>query len=367
MAKKQKHEDHENLERWLVSYGDFITLLFATFVVLYALSQVDISEFTKLEESLKQAFNAPSIIEGAETIMPDSGMSILDSSSADSVIAPLMLEYISQKYEETAFDEIEKSIESMKKEGDLEGVDAKITDRGLLITFSEDMLFSSATATLTDKAIKALDAIGVLISEKFALHYVRVEGHTDNLPIQSYVYPSNWELSSARASSIIRYFLERFKFMPSLFTAIGYADTRPLVDNSTPENRNKNRRVEILVMKNQYKKMELPSQGILSKSKKEQEKFQSERISAINNVKMISKASQNLEARKKEEAKLENSKSKILKVPFENLKTRKEKSISVKNKTIYEQATNHEDDWLKIPSSKEFDKVMDKKFDVIGQ
>ena len=97
MAKKKLPEEHENLERWLVSYGDFITLLFATFVVLYALSQIDITEFAKLEDSIKKAFNAPSLIEGSDAILDENGHSILDASSADAIIPPLMLEYISQK------------------------------------------------------------------------------------------------------------------------------------------------------------------------------------------------------------------------------------------------------------------------------
>ena len=180
MAKKKLPEDHENLERWLVSYGDFITLLFATFVVLYALSQIDITEFSKLEDSIKKAFNAPSLIEGSDAILDENGNSILDASSADAAIPPLMLEYISQKYEQKSFEEIKDAIDELTENGDLEGVNAQITDKGLLITFKDDFLFYSASATLTDKAMKTLDDIGVLIGEKFALHYIRVEGHTDN-------------------------------------------------------------------------------------------------------------------------------------------------------------------------------------------
>jgi Flagellar motor protein len=88
MAKKQKHPEHENLERWLISYADFITLLFATFVVLYALSQVDIKDFKALEDSIRQAFSAPSVMQGAEGLMQNSSDSLLDSSQADSMITP---------------------------------------------------------------------------------------------------------------------------------------------------------------------------------------------------------------------------------------------------------------------------------------
>ena len=97
MAKKKKPEEHENLERWLVSYADFMTLLFATFVVLYALSQINVNEFKKVEESLKKAFSVQSILDGGSGVM-SSGESVLDASAANSMIDSLMMEYISNKF-----------------------------------------------------------------------------------------------------------------------------------------------------------------------------------------------------------------------------------------------------------------------------
>ena len=105
MAKKHKHPEHENLERWLVSYADFITLLFATFVVLYALAQVDATDFAKLEDSLKHAFSQNSLFEGQENVLSGSD-SIFDQQQANSFIPSLMVEYISPKYEEDSFKEI---------------------------------------------------------------------------------------------------------------------------------------------------------------------------------------------------------------------------------------------------------------------
>ena len=115
MARKKKHEEHENLERWLVSYADFMTLLFATFVVLYALAQIDMKEFEKLEESIKAAFNN-SPIAGGQAMMDSIGMNIIDqngTSQNDSVIPPLM-EYLSQKYEKNSMEEIQKALERKK-------------------------------------------------------------------------------------------------------------------------------------------------------------------------------------------------------------------------------------------------------------
>ena len=225
--KKHKHEEHENLERWLVSYGDFITLLFATFVVLYALAQVDATDFAKLEESLKHAFSQNTLFEGQQAIM-DGSDSLFDQQQANSFIPSLMVEYISPKYEDDSFKEIDSEIKELTQMGELDGISSKITDKGLLLTFDEKYLFAPASAYLDRSAKKLLDKVGVLICKKFVLHHMIVEGHTDSLAMKSTQYPSNWELSGARACSVVRYLIDRFKFSPSLFSAVGYADTRPL-------------------------------------------------------------------------------------------------------------------------------------------
>lgn len=292
MAKKKKHPEHENLERWLISYADFITLLFATFVVLYALSQVDISDFKKLEESIKQAFSAPSIMQGADSIMQDKNQEIFDKSEGETLITPLMMEYMSQKYEEQSFDDIQKRIDSMSKAGELEGVEAIMTDRGLLIRFNDNYLFKAGSATLTQQAKQKLDKVGAVVGKKFFLHNIRVEGHTDSQKIVSMVFPSNWELSSARSCSIIRYLIERFSFMPGLFSAVGFADTRPIASNSTPQGQFKNRRVELLILKNQFKNMESPQNDIMKMNKKEQEALQKRRMETINTINVITNISQ---------------------------------------------------------------------------
>ena len=378
MAKKKKEEAHENLERWLVSYGDFITLLFATFVVLYALSQIDLTEFATLEESIKKAFNAPSILEGSDSILDSKGASILEASAADSTIAPLMLEYISQKYEEQSFEDIKETLEQMTKNGDMEGVDAQITDKGLLITMKNDLLFYSGSATLTDKALKTLDNVGVLIGEKFALHNIRVEGHTDNQPINTFLFPSNWELSGARSSSIIRYLITRFKFMPNLFTAVGYGDTRPIVDNKTVENRAKNRRVEILVLKNKFKGFEHATSSVMKQPKKEQEAFQAERMATIQRIKNGSKAFENLQTTNVEEEVTQIEASSINNNSKETVaeENDRKKSLSIKNKSLYEQTSNvtkksekYDDEaWIKdAKHDKILQKDINRQFDMVGQ
>ena len=251
MAKKHKHPEHENLERWLVSYADFITLLFATFVVLYALAQTDIADFTKLEESLKHAFSQNSMFDGQENVL-DGSESIFDQQQGNSFIPSLMLEYISPKYEEDSFKEIAENIKELTEIGELEGITTKITEKGLLITFDDKYLFAPGSAYIDASAKKLLDKVGVLICKKFVLHSMLVEGHTDSLAMSSKQFPSNWELSGARACSVVRYLIDRFKFAPSLFSAVGYADTRPLETSISPKDP-ANRRVEILILKNKYK------------------------------------------------------------------------------------------------------------------
>jgi len=294
MAKKKKHPEHENLERWLISYADFITLLFATFVVLYALSQVDIKDFKALEDSLREAFAAPSVMQGADGMMQNTSDSLFDTSQADSMVTPLMMEYLSQRYEEESMQDIKKTIDEKVKSGELEGIEAYKSERGLVIRFNDDYLFKSGSADLTPLAQQKLDKVGAIIAKKFILHNMRVEGHTDNQPIHSVVFPSNWELSAARASSLIRYFISRFKFMPSLFTAVGFSDTRPIADNADLKTRAKNRRVEILILKNKFKSQESGVDVITKMSKEDQERMQLNRISTINRIESISEAAKKL-------------------------------------------------------------------------
>lgn len=294
MARKKKHEEHENLERWLISYADFITLLFATFVVLYALSQVDIKDFKSLEDSIRQAFSAPSITQGSAGLMNEQSDTIFDKQQADSLISPLMMEYLSQKYENQSIDQIEQQITEMQKSGDLEGVDAVKTDRGLVIRFSSDYLFKSGSATITPGAKLKLDIVGMIIAKKFILHQIRVEGHTDNQAINSPYFPSNWELSSARSSAVIRYYISRFGFMPSLFTAIGYAETRPISENKTESGRTKNRRVDVVILKNKFKSQENPQNDITKMSKDDQEKMMNTRMVTINKIESMTDAARKL-------------------------------------------------------------------------
>ncbi len=186
--------------------------------------------------------------------------------------------------------DIEKTIEDQVKSGDIEGVEAIETDRGLLLRFKDDLLFKQGSAVLTPKDKTKLDKVGVIIAKKFILHNMRVEGHTDNQSINSAMFPSNWELSSARASAIIRYLISRLNFMPSLFTAVGFADTRLVANNASPAGKAKNRRVELLILKNKFSSEEKSQNDILKMSKEDQDKMQTIRMKNISQIENIDKS-----------------------------------------------------------------------------
>lgn len=198
-----------------------------------------------------------------------------------------MLEYMSQKYEQSSYEEIKEDIEKLKQDG----VSAEIDEKGLVIRFSEHALqFESGTAELTQKSKETLATVANIIKQKFSIHYIQVEGHTDSNPVTNKIkYPSNWELSAARASSVVRFLIHNSGFNPKLFSAVGYADTVPIASNSTPQNRAKNRRVEIVVLKNKLKTLsDKNMQEILKEAKvlqkKEQLKKRTQPSEAIENL-----------------------------------------------------------------------------------
>lgn len=270
MAKKKHAEEHENLERWLVSYADFMTLLFATFVVLYALAQTDVNSYKGLEESLRKAFTQ-NIFDNQSNIM-DGKDSILDGQQG--ATNPLMLEYMSQKYEQTSYDEIKKDVDNMKQEG----LSAEVNDRGLVIRLNEHALqFLPGSADINPKYYDTLSKVAKIIKQKFTIHIIEVEGHSDSDAVSSNRYPSNWELSSARASSVIRYLINNHDFNKNIFIATGLADTVPLFANTTPANKAKNRRVEIVIRKNKHKNLSKKNmEQILKEAKLAQKKKENE-------------------------------------------------------------------------------------------
>jgi chemotaxis protein MotB len=288
MARKKHAEEHVNLERYLISYADFITLLFATFVVLYALSQIDLARFKDLKISLAKAFSAsPTIMEGDAGVMDKQGSSAMDNGGQaenQNIVPPILDSPYAQK-ENNDFQDALKSINKVEgetaggkdkgagKSGKDTGVKAEVTERGLVIKMLGNIMFEPATAQIKKESYKALNEVGILIKTKFINHLIRVEGHTDSQPITSSAYPSNWELSSARASAIVRYLITKHKIPADRFSALGYADSRPVALNFSEAGRKANRRVEIVILRNNSLKTENLSQEFKDDLKNEIDKF----------------------------------------------------------------------------------------------
>jgi len=233
MAKK-KHEEHENHERWLVSYADFITLLFAFFVVMYSISSVNEGKFRSVSDSIKAALNP--IVSPASTSMP---FTIGQNKAVK--IDPTI-----ESVKEPAMRRLRQIIRSLKEETHIEVITLKeLTNGDIVLTLPDTVLFRSGESTLRPEAHPFIQAISDVLIELD--RHVRVEGHTDNVPITTVQFPSNWELSATRAVTVVRAFLEQYGVPADHLTAVGHADSRPLTDNLTPENRAKNRRVEIVV------------------------------------------------------------------------------------------------------------------------
>ena len=274
MARKKHAEEHVNLERWLISYADFITLLFATFVVLYALSQIDLAKFKDLKISLAKAFSSsPTILQGDPGMLNKSNK-VMDSGGQqdNQNLIPPILDAPYAKQEESNFEEAMKSLDSQNL-NETNGIKTEVTEKGLVIKLLGGIVFESSTATIKKDFYKQLGKIGIILKNKFPNHLIRVEGHTDNLPINSPVYPSNWELSSARSASIIRYMMKNFGISKDRFSALGYADSRPAASNNTEAGRKENRRVEIIILRNNLLKTETVSKEFKQDLKKEIDKF----------------------------------------------------------------------------------------------
>lgn len=243
MQKRRKEEEHENHERWLVSYADFITLLFAFFVVMYAISSVNEGKYRVLSDSIAAAFrHIPGSSVGA--------MVEINPAAPVPVMIPLKKPRVTNLKTDPQREKNRELLRSKAKEITealaplVEQGQVRITEGALGITveINASVLFDSGEARLQPAAATALTAVArILATTDFP---ITVEGHTDNVPINSLLYPSNWELSGARAASVVRLFIDN-GVDPSRLTAVGYADQRPVADNATPEGRQRNRRVAI--------------------------------------------------------------------------------------------------------------------------
>lgn len=241
MARKKYEEEHENHERWLVSYADFITLLFAFFVVMYAISSVNEGKYRVLANALGAAFGTGAVV----TVPP------LPAEQQQSI--PLRKQAAAHKQQLEALRkekealtsiawQIQQALAPLVNRGI---VRVTQTSRGVKVEINASILFAPGDATLTGESGDALRAIARILKDD--THALQVEGHTDNLPISNTIFPSNWELSSVRASSVVRLFAEQ-GIAAHRLTAVGHGSNFPAGLNETADGRQRNRRVEVLIL-----------------------------------------------------------------------------------------------------------------------
>ena len=249
MARRKSitHES-ENTDRWMVSYADFVTLLFAFFVVMYAISSINEGKYRVLSDTMTEAFKvAP---KSPEPIQMGKESKIISSQKqSNKIIEPIKPLRILPKSERTYEKEMKQIAETVSN------AVQPLIDKGLIkvtqdklwveIEMNTSILFSSADSELEEEAYPALKALaGVL---KTLPNSIDVEGHTDNVPINNELFPSNWELSAARAASVVHLFT-RYGVDPHRLSSIGYAEFRPISNNATEEGRLRNRRVKVVIL-----------------------------------------------------------------------------------------------------------------------
>ena len=244
---RKKHPEHVNHERWLVSYADFITLLFAFFVVLFASSQTDKKKQIKLAEAMRSAFTPLGTFDAhskTPSLTDTNAASITDATPA--AIAPLLPSTSTESLEETR-DRLTRLLAKEVAAGHIPpgSVTMRITPDGLVISLHEIGFFSSGSAEVRAEAVAML----TILANTLPSGSLRVEGHTDNIPIHTTQFASNWELSTARSTAIARLLLERGAVNPVNLSAAGYAEFHPIVSNATEEGRMQNRRVDIILLR----------------------------------------------------------------------------------------------------------------------
>jgi chemotaxis protein MotB len=232
---KHKHEEHENHERWLVSYADFITLLFAFFVVMYSISAVNEGKFRTVSESIKAALRPIAN-------QPTSTMAFNLGQSRPSLSQPA----IPTSKRET-IRHLREMVKAMHTGPQFAVIHLAEKENGdIVITIPDQLLFNSGEAAIRQEALPFLKGLAGAMLELD--RHVRIEGHTDNVPIRTAQFPSNWELSAARAVIVVRVLSELYGVPTGHLAAVGHADTRPLTRNLTLEERAKNRRVEVIIL-----------------------------------------------------------------------------------------------------------------------
>ena len=251
MARKRQHPEHENHERWLVSYADFITLMFAFFVVMFASSQTDKARAQRVSDSVKDALNKGGVTSAVHEIL---GGTVDEKGKGNAQMkGPGGSQKVSAQPAVLA--ELLPSMQYLNKELQAEINDGKIEmhlePRGLVLSLRQAAFFPSGEDTIDPKTYPIVEKIAQTI--RALPNSVRLEGHTDSVPIHTARFHSNWELSAARSIGMMELLSERFEIPRQRMAIAGYADTAPVDSNDTPEGRAHNRRVDVVILNQQVK------------------------------------------------------------------------------------------------------------------
>ena len=244
MPRRQRPPETNHRERWLVSYADILTLLFAFFTMLYAISATDVVKAERLSRSLRESFGEDLL---EVPVQPSDEPTILDGEIPQPQLEDQAGAEAARTADQKRLDILGTRVEELTQgEKEVPGISVRRTEEGLVISLAESVLFDRGGADLADPAKGALaDVAGLL---KGVPNHVRVEGHTDDSPVRGAQQESNWALSAARAVAII-HVLTSEGIAPLRLSASGFADQRPLMSNETPEGRRANRRVDLVVLR----------------------------------------------------------------------------------------------------------------------
>ncbi|MDP9431327.1 MAG: flagellar motor protein MotB [Actinomycetota bacterium] len=259
MGKHKKHEEeeHVNHERWLVSYADMMTLLMVLFIVLFAISQVDKKKFAQFQSGLPKSSGNQELpiagssgaIDGSDSAKPikmfPDEQSLIEMQK---IMAAAQAQQAAAQQEDASLRKAQRDIAGeLARKGLQQQVSFRLEGRGLIVTIVTDaVLFQSGAAELAPRGRQVLDAVALSIRR--VPNHVAVEGHTDSQPVRSGRFGSNWELSTARSTSVLRYLVEQRGAPATRMAAAGYADQRPIASNATAAGRAKNRRVEVVLL-----------------------------------------------------------------------------------------------------------------------
>lgn len=242
MARKKKHEEHVNHERWLVSYADFITLLFAFFTTLYAISTVDQKKVGKLQYSMMTAFQVEFF--PSKSGVAGQGSTSVVSPAFEPTALPRGFAKTKGKGNGNGFSSLAVKLEKLTESKQLKDrITVRTGPRGLVISLSEAGFFGSGESSVNGEAKAALLAVGEVLQSESEHIEVTIEGHTDDVPMRN---NSNWALSAARATSVLELLLSRKLLDAAFVSAAGYGEHHPVASNATPEGRARNRRVDIV-------------------------------------------------------------------------------------------------------------------------